>query len=297
MRQLDCLFVGSATHDILMLVEEPPQSDMRIAASRVAIAGGGPASTAGVAFTRLGGSAGLVSAVGEDPTGQVILEDLRQLGFDYLEVRRLPGEKSAMSTIQVEKNGKRCITAYGGCIQALRFEEVNKEALHHARYVHLAGPAEQLLLPMARYLKENTDALVSVDGGNYTRAFTEAILPYTDIFIPDDKTAQKTLGLSPRDACLAYAVLGPGIVCVTRGPEGSIAYDGKTFYEADALTVQVVDTTGAGDNFHGAFLYALAQGWALPKVQRFASVFSSLTCTGLGGREAIPNLETVLARL
>ncbi len=297
MQNLDCLFIGSATYDILMLVTAPPQSDMRIAATRMAVAGGGPASTASVAFHSLGGRAGLISAVGNDDTGRSIRADLENFGFPLLDLHVIDGAPSSLSTIQVEEGGKRCITHFGGCIGHLTFDMLDKKVFEQARYVHLAGSLEQLFLPIAKYCKENTSALVSVDGGNYSREFTDAILPYTDIFIPDDKTARKSIGLEAREACRYYYERGPGTVCVTRGPDGSIAYDGSRFYEEEAFPVKVLDTTGAGDNFHGAFLYAHTQGWPLPKVLRFSSIFSSMTCTGLGGREATPALDEVLKEM
>ena len=89
------------------------------------------------------------------------------------------------------------------------------------------------------------------------------MLPYVDVFIPDDKTVSKTLGCSPEDACRYYAEKGVRVSCVTMGDKGSVAYAHNTFHYAPPTKVSVLDTTGAGDNFHGAFLYCLTQKWDL----------------------------------
>jgi len=153
------------------------------------------------------------------------------------------------------------------------------------------------MVQAAKFCKENSDALISVDGGNYSVQTTNAILPYVDVFIPDDKTVTKTLGLEPKDACRYYHDHGVKISCVTLGSEGSLAYDGSEFYFAPPFDVPVVDTTGAGDNFHGAFLYCLLQGFGLHKTLRFCNTYSDFTCEALGGRAANPPLQKVLENI
>jgi sugar/nucleoside kinase (ribokinase family) len=297
MQPLDCLFIGSATYDMLMLIGEVPASDQRIAAKHMVITPGGPAATAAAAFHALGGKCGLESAIGCDTTGFFIQDNLNNIGFEYMKLHTVNSCASSTSMIQVEFDGKRCITHFGGCIDRLPFSEINQNILHNTRCVHLAGTQGDLTLDVARYCKENTQALVSVDGGNYSRKMTDHILPYTDIFIPDDKTAKNTLGLTPEDACHYYYDHGPGIVCVTKGPDGSVGFDGTTMYPTEALKVEVVDTTGAGDNYHGAFLYAYLRGMSLEKAFRFSGIFSSMSCRGLGGREMVPSLDEVMAMI
>ena len=97
--------------------------------------------------------------------------------------------------------------------------------------------------------------------------------------------------------CPADKTAGHGarVSCVTAAEKGSWAYDGYRLFHADTILVQILDTTGAGDNFHGAFLYCINHGWGLEFALRFSNIFASLTCRELGGRAAIPSRETVLA--
>ncbi|HWU37371.1 MAG TPA: PfkB family carbohydrate kinase, partial [Candidatus Acidoferrum sp.] len=87
--------------------------------------------------------------------------------------------------------------------------------------------------------------------------------------------------------------LGPRCVGVTSGERGSALYHGGEIIRAPAFAVEVVDTTGAGDVFHGAFLFGLLQGWEAPHILRFANAVSALKCTRLGGRAGIPRAEEV----
>ena len=127
-KMLDCLFIGSATKDTLLMVEAPPASDQRIAASAVVHACGGVASVAASAFQKLGGSAGLITVVG-DPSDvtDFIASNIAERQLPYVDLIRVPGTDSPFSTIQVEASGKRCITHFGGCIRQLTLDMLDKK--------------------------------------------------------------------------------------------------------------------------------------------------------------------------
>ncbi len=293
----DVLFIGSSTKDLIMLVDASPESDVRIGAHQFVTTLGGVASTAAAAHQKLGGRTAMISIVGKDETGEYIAADLTAQNFAHLQLLHTGKAPSSTSMIQVEENGKRCITCYGGCIKEMTFDQLDLTPLHNTRYLHLGVMNSDLMLELARYCKEHTDALLSIDGGNISRELMDELMPYTDIFIPDHKTAMKTLGLSPREACQYYVSHGAGFAAVTAAEEGTVAFDGTSWYQAPVFPVKVVDTTGAGDNFHGSFLYAMNQDWDMNRRLYFANVFASLSCEGLGGRDAAPSLETVLNQM
>ena len=290
----NALFIGSSTKDMIMLVDAPPESDQRISASQFVISLGGVASTAAAAHHKLGGKTALISIVGEDETGEYISADMFAQNYACLQLLHTDKAPSSISMIQVEKNGKRCITSYGGCIREMTFDRIDLSLLHRTRFLHLGVMNPELMLQLAQYCKEHTDALLSIDGGNIPRELMDQLLPYTDIFIPDHKTAMKTLGLEPREACQYYIEHGARFAVVTAAEKGAIGFDGENWYHAPAISVQLVDTLGAGDNFHGAFLYAMSQDWDMNTRLYFSNVFASLSCEGLGGRIAAPTLDKVL---
>lgn len=289
----DCVFCGTATYDILFLVDTVPKSDQRIAASKLMQCGGGPAATACVAFGSLGKKALLMSAVGDDFFGKLIINELDEKGIDTSGIQVIANQASSVSGIHIEKaTGKRAITYSGGCLKAFDLKQINKEVLHNCKSVHLDGNHFDLVFTIAKYCHEHTEAVVSLDGGNMPRENIMRILPYVDIFIPDNKTTHNALGETDfKEACSVFFEMGPRIVCITLGEEGSIAYDGEKYYTTPAYPVDVVDTTGAGDNFHGAFMYGYLSGWALEDVLKFAGAYAALTCQGLGGRERAPSVH------
>lgn len=295
---MDCLFIGSATKDILMQVESPPASDQRLAATNVTFACGGIASVAASAFQKLGGAAGLISAVGRpSDVTDFIRADLEARNLAFLQLVEFPLAESPFSAIQVERDGRRCITHFGGCIRQLTLEQLDKKALGSAKMIHLGGLDGAFCAELAAYCRTHTEAVISIDSGNLSREDTDRVLPWADILIPDDKTVAKTLGVSPEEACRYYADHGVKTACVTLGDKGSVALQNGVLCHAKPYPARVVDTTGAGDNFHGAFLYCAHQGWPLQKTLSFCNAFSSLTCEGLGGRAAEPTKEETLRKM
>lgn len=297
--KISCVFIGTVTQDTLMLVEQPPVSDRRIAASKVVTASGGPASTAAAAYTQLGGGpAALMAPVGMDETAEFIRKDMQKAGIAKIELTPIAQAPSGFSFIQVEKDGKRCITHYGGCMAYYTPQMLDLQTLQQAQIIHLAGMTGPQTLEFVRFCRENTKAKISVDGGNLDKASMDAMLPMTDIFIPDHKTVEKAYGMSPEEACAHFLSLGVSIACVTCGENGLTARSAEgASVRLPSLEVPVVDTTGAGDNFHGAFLYAQYAGFDLEKALKFASAYASLTCTEIGGRTANPSLVATLQEM
>jgi len=293
MKPLECLFIGACTEDVMMQVDALPESNRRIVARQFTRCCGGVAANAAAAFAHLGGRAGVVTAVGDDGSGDFIRGDLEKQRYAYVQAFTIPGCASAISTIHVEPDGRRSITHFGGSISRLTAGMIDRSALAGARVVHMGVLEPDCMLEIARYVKAHTGALVSIDAGNIERGLIDQLLPVSDIFIPDDVTARRAYGLEPAEACRFFREKGVRIACVTAGGDGAFGLDDSGEFHAPAHPVRVVDTTAAGDNFHGAFLYAHTRGWPLQTCLRFAAVFASLTCEAIGGRAGMPSRERV----
>jgi len=299
MSELDCLAVGSSAFDILMTVNRPPHSDERIGAHALSVSGGGPAATAATAMARLGLRVGIVSAVGDDVFGRLMIEEFARFGVDTSNVQTVPGS-STLSTVLIEREtARRSLIVYGGCINRIDLERVELSRIKHARSVHLDGNNLALAMEAARVGKI-AGVPVYLDGGNIPADALADLLPLVDVYIPDEQSVRRQLGegVSVQDACQAFHTKGPSLVCITRAEHGSIAYDGETFWSAPAYTgVSIVDTTGAGDNFHGAFVAARLEGWEISETLRFANAYAALCCRGVGGRTSAPDLAETLQHL
>ncbi len=176
-------FIGSTTKDTLLLVDAPPASDQRIAASAVGSHLRRSCFCCRFCISKAGGSAGLITAVG-DPSD--VTDFIATSWPETFPMRHCfaPGTNSPFSAIQVESNGKRCITHFGGCIRQLTLDMLDKQALADTNMIHLGGLEEFFCAELATYCKEHTDALISVDGGNLSREATDRMLPLCGCIYP-----------------------------------------------------------------------------------------------------------------
>ncbi len=140
------------------------------------------------------------------------------------------------------------------------------------------------------------DAWTSQDIGVHPRF--PRLVPEADILIAGLGFVPALTGTSdPWEAGRAALGLGPRIVVQTEGAKGSYTVTGEEEFHTPAFPVEAVDTTGAGDVFHGAYLVGLLQGWDLRRVATFASAVAAVQCTRLGGRAGIPSYPEVLGFL
>lgn len=288
------VFAGAATLDAIALVDRFPHPDQRQVARDVTYAGGGPAATAAVAASRLGVSAALVSAVGDDEEGERILASLRAEGIDVSGVSVLPGRRSGASVVVVDAaEGTRAICTRpvlpltvpaGGPADAL---------LSCATWVHVDHLGWG---PVRAWLAGSPGPRLSVDAGNPIPAGT----PYgADLYVPTVEALVREYGdLQVDDLLDATLSDGAAAVVATRGAAGSVAATAAgERATAPGHPVQVLSTLGAGDVFHGALLAAVVRGMDLPAALPYANVAAALSCRGLDGRSAIPTHDEVLAAL
>ncbi|SDJ39736.1 carbohydrate kinase family protein [Salipiger marinus] len=293
MRPLDCLSFGSAGFDLLVEVAGLPASDTRIPASGYAAGGGGPAATASTALARLGARAGLVTAVGDDRIGDLILAELADDGIDLSGAQRLPGVPSTVASVMIEPSGARAMAVYGGCINAIRLHEIELDRIDSARAVLTDGNNPALVRHVAPAARAR-GVPVLLDGGNIDGRVLPELLRDVDIYIPDIASARRQLpGVTdPLELAQAFAAMGPETVCITLGEAGSLALRGDEIVSVGPLRdIAVRDTTGAGDNFHGAFQFGLLESWPLHRILAFSNAFAALTTRSVGGRSAIPTRD------
>jgi sugar/nucleoside kinase (ribokinase family) len=145
----------------------------------------------------------------------------------------------------------------------------------------------------AKIARANGTRVLYDCGGLYPNV--ERLLALTDIMIPSEEFAIGHTGEG--DAVSAakalYDKYSPNVVVVTRGKLGGVMYDGKEIFEYPVYPVQVKDSNGSGDVFHGAFASAVVRGYEYEKCCHFSSAVSALKCAGVGARESVPNFETV----
>ncbi len=250
--------------------------------------GGGPAATAAVAAARLGAQSAFCGAVGDDSSGADILAEFGRERVDVRGVVARPGAESAVSFCWAEQGtGRRSIVWSRGTAKPLTPDELDKELLANAALLHLDGHQGQAALAAAAIVKA-AGGQVSLDAGTLRPDMVE-LAKRCDIVIASERYAQAFLGADdPERAVRAIHAQGPRIAAVTLGNRGWVGFDGGTLIRGEAFKVPVIDTTGAGDVFHGAFCVAWLETADLERSLVFASAVSAMKCRQLGGRAGIP---------
>jgi sugar/nucleoside kinase (ribokinase family) len=299
MSQYDVVGVGMATVDVLTVVPRLPKPDEVYRVVRTDLQGGGPVATALVALARLGAEVTYLGVVAPHDWGQFILADFRRYGVDTGLIVRAEAGASPLSAIMIEQaTGSRAILCDPGRLPELPLSDAWRAAIRNARALHLDGWYLPLALEAARAARD-AGVLVSFDGSaGELRPGVEALLEPADVSVVARKFARNVTGLDdPLQAGPALRRFGAREVVITDAAAGCWLWEGDEFMHQPAFAVPVVDTTGAGDTFHGAYLYARLQGWPSRRRLEFASATAALKCTQLGGRRGIPSLAEVMAFL
>lgn len=254
--------------------------------------GGGMVGTALVAVARLGGAAEFWGAAGSDWMGEQIVQGLASEGVDTSQVARIEGGRGPMVLVCVDRpTGERHFlysTGFGpqeqpiGALDRLRDAGcLLVDGSHPASALRAAQEAKRLRVPV-----------VADIGGMDDR--WRALLAHVDYAIASEHCA-RALGIAddPPRVCETLCAMGPPHAVLTLGTRGLVALSHGRRSSLPAFSVEVVDTTGAGDVFHGAFCYALVRGFPMERGLLFASAVAALKCRRLGGRAGIPRLDEV----
>ncbi len=296
MKTIDVLGIGMATMDILTPVAQLPKSDEVSSVESIALCGGGPVATALAVLARMGARTEYLGTLAGDSWGEAIRRDLDQLGVGTAHCQRVEEAQSIVSVILIEQqSGNRAILYHSDGFPELPPEAVDPALVAGARIVHLDGFHLQAALQAAR-IAHREGVLVSMDGGAGVRwEGTELLLELVDILIVARGFAVLFTGIEDEwDAARALSRHGARQVVVTDGIRGSWFWDGHVALHQQAFRVEPVDTTGAGDVYHGAYLYAFLQGWEPEKCLRYASAAAAIKCTHLGGRGGLVGPDEVM---
>lgn len=290
--------LGYCSIDYLCLLPHIPQDD-KVEIIQNMVQGGGPAATAIVAAARLGAGTAFIGAVGSDERGTGIIRSLSSEKIYTGSMKIRGNAESPAAFCWIEKaSGKRSIAWTKGSVKPLSPDEVDKNIIKTAKALHLDGHHTEAAIAAADFARKNK-ITVSIDAGTIVPGI-EKLLSLSDIIIASEKfalryTDETNLEKAAKKLFSSSCVFS----AVTMGDRGSIGFDGKNIFTCPAFETAVVDTTGAGDVFHGAFVYKYINGGTWPECMKFASAVSALKCQKFGGRTGIPTLhetETFLSQ-
>lgn len=287
--KIDVLCIGQAVYDLVFVVDHHPGEDEKCFASGLTGTGGGPAANAAATVARLGGSSALAGYLGQDIFGGLHFDELRTAGVITDYVIRGP-HPTALSTILVKPGGKRTVVNYKGPTPVLTPEQLDLSPIRPT-VILFDGYEPEISLPLAREARKRNIATV-LDAGSVHKGSVK-LAPLCGYLVAAEKFALDFSGkTNPDDALPILAALAP-VAIITLGPKGLLwAAEGESG-SIPAFPVEAVDTTGAGDIFHGAFALRIARGDSLMQALRYASATAALGCTKMGARPGIPGREEV----
>jgi len=291
---LKVIGLGMACLDILIRAHSLPTWEQGAHLSAIAIEGGGPVATACVASQRLGVPTGFIGTCGSDRLGQIKRQTLEEHHLDLSHLQVFPGPENQVVLVTVhEATGERIFSGIGKSAPPLSAPSLDQDYITQADFLHLDGYHAGAALAAAGWMHA-AGKQVMLDGSSTRSRIPPGMLALVhacDILICGSGFGTSLTGkTSPGAIGSDIIAMGPRIVVQTEGRQGSYTTTSGATFHTPAFEVEVVDTTGAGDVFHGAFLCGLVNGWELPCIVQFATAVSALKCLSLGGRQGIPTL-------
>ncbi len=288
----DIVGIGVCTVDHLVTVPRMPHRNENMRALNYSRQPGGLASCSLVAAARLGAKTKIIARIGDDDIGEYIRRDLCGEGVDVSRLLVEAGSESHVSVILVdEPTGERSIITRPPTGSAISRTEIRREDISAARVLFVDNITEATL--QAAHWAREAGAKVLLDPAS-PYAEIKPLLSLVDVPIVPEQWASAWLpDRSPSVVAERLLDEGAEIAIVTLGERGAVVCWEQGVQEIPAFPVDVVDTTGAGDAYHGAFMYALLQGWDVPRMAKFASAVGSMNCRALGGRGALPTRDEV----
>jgi sulfofructose kinase len=275
----------------------PRLRDPALALSTFSLQAGGPTGTTLATMANLGAKARYFGRLGADEFGSLTLRHLGGFGVDTSLVLREPNRLSPSTFIMLEEEtGRRYVRHTGSDVTPLSAADVPPTLFDGVRLAYFDGemPAVQIAAA-ARARARGARVLLGV---RQAGPGLGELLDLADVVVVSERVAAEVAHSSDMERSLVELTkMGPDIAVITLGDEGAIALYEDKLVRQQAIDVNVVDVTGAGSVFRGAFGYALLQGWPLERALPFATAAAGLSCAGLGAQGGIPTLAAVEAAL
>ena len=302
MTRLQIVGLGQATLDVLLRLRDLPTWETHTRLQGFGLEGGGPVATALVAAARLGARVGFVGTAGNDAAAEIKLRSLRECGVDLSRLVIRPTPEGQVTGVFVHsETGERVFALMTDPEEhQLHASELDRDYITSADYLHLDGYHARAAIQAAQWMRAAGKQVV-LDGHRTTgpiKPHMAALVELTDVLISGAGFVQALTGISDTLAAGAAALrFGPRLVVQTEGAGGSYTVTAHDRFHTPAFAAPVVDTTGAGDVFHGAYIVGLLHGWDLRGIAQFATAVAAIKCAKLGGRAGIPSLAETQAFL
>ncbi|MCX5800626.1 MAG: PfkB family carbohydrate kinase [Candidatus Eisenbacteria bacterium] len=294
---VDVVGLGYTATDYLSIVPRLPEPDTKLEALCLSIQGGGPVATGLVTVRRLGLSASYVGKVGDDDFGNFMLRELEREGIDVSRVVCEKGATSQFAFIMVdETSATRTIVWTRGSVNKLKKGEADLDLVDACKCLLLDDLEVEAAIEAAKRARLANVPIV-LDAGSLRDGMRE-LVGLCDFVVASKEFGRQFSGeAGPLAAAQRIYDETGRVSVVTAGAEGAVCVCANGVWRQEGFRVRAVDTTGAGDVFHGAFAAGIIKGWEIPKVLEFSCAVAAMKCRSLGGRPGIPSFVEAIAFL
>ena len=292
MPQFDVVGIGLNATDTLILLPKFPAYAGKAPFESEMFSPGGQVASAMVTCARLGLRVKYIGTVGDDERGRIQQESLRDTGIDLsdVEVRSNCPNQTAYILIDQSTGERTVLWQRNDCLR-LTAESITEDKISCGRLLHLDAHDTDAMARAAA-IARRLGIPVSLDVDTIYHGF-DRVLPNIDYLIASSEFPSQWTG--ERDPLKALETIqeeyGMRVAGMTLGAHGALVRCGGRFHYSPAFVVDCLDTTGAGDVFHGAFCYAVLQGMPLPEALDFSNAMAALNCTKIGARGGVATLE------
>jgi sugar/nucleoside kinase (ribokinase family) len=276
------IFVGLSTIDVVYSVDEFPAANAKVAARSQQVFVGGPATNAAVTFANLGGEPALVTGVGCNTLAEVVREDLKKNKVQLVDLNPEFDGLPALSSVTVDRNGSRNVVSANAIRVATPPAKVDANLLDNARVVMVDGHFMEACQAWAAAAKARSKPVV-LDGGSWKDGTDELLKSVHTAICSADFLPP---GCASRDEVVALLKSrGVANIAITNGAEAIHFVSGQSSGTIGVPQVEVVDTMGAGDIFHGAYCFFVSTGRGFIESLAEATKIASESCRYAGTRE------------
>lgn len=292
--------IGSINMDMSVMTAEIPKTGETVVGTRFLRNFGGKGANQAVAAARMGSEVAFIGAVGNDPIGKELLENLTCEGVDTSFVKTAD-EPSGVALIEIDGRGRNSIVVAPGSNHALRKEDIDQaeETIRSSGYMVIQF---ELLRETVEYAIQKAKKLgcVTVFNPSPVSEIDASVYEYTDILVPNEYELSRLTGMKTETAeeCrkASFVLLEKGVknVVCTRGGEGVTLTSDGVYESFPAEKATAVDTSGAGDAFLGGFVHALDSGCDMKEAVAFGQRVAAYSIQRMGTQLSYPKRSEIL---
>lgn len=302
-RQFDIVVAGELNADLVLSGDVTPQfGQVEKLIDDASLVLGSSSAIFACGAARLGLRVAFIGKVGDDALGRFCIEQLQKRNVNTTGVIVQPDLKTGLSVI-FNKTSDRAILTYSGSIRELHMSDIDMQLVRSARHLHIGSyymldhlrPDVPALFDAAHTAGLTISIDTNYDPTEHWQGGIHDALRKVDVFLPNDTELTQIAKANDVDAALKAVSTVVPLTAVKLGKAGAKAQRGGDVFTAGSISVDVVDTVGAGDSFDAGFIYGYLAGWEVAKSLRMGCVCGALSTRSAGGTAAQATLDEAMA--